>query len=211
MLSKFRKETVIHDLAMLQGTPQMVLDNVSKSHLDNAGRFRSTIAANKPATIIVVSQINQRIRLLHHESLFPSGLGLDPETVFVTGNRVSAPLKLRNVHEAVALIGSTGMLASTRTKPIESPNDDDKFNVTSKAEFTVLKAVNKNHPLKDRPNHLLVKLRILELTNCCQSIEASELAWRIVQSIQMLPEDTDEDKALVSKLRDENKVLMAYL
>jgi hypothetical protein len=58
---------------------------------------------------------------------------------------------------------------------------------------------------------MLVKLRILELTDCCQSIEASELAWRIIQSIQMLPEDTDKDKALVSNSRDESNILMVYL
>jgi hypothetical protein len=85
---------------MIQGTPQAVLDTVSKSHLDNTDCFRTTIAENKPATIIMVPQSNLRVKLLHHGSLFPRGLGMDPDTVFMTGNYISA---LLNVVEEVVL------------------------------------------------------------------------------------------------------------
>jgi hypothetical protein len=59
---------------------------------------------------------------------------------------------------------------------------------------------------------MLTKLFVMKLANCCQSMEASELAWLLIQSIQMLlPDDTDEAEEFVGGKNGELEVLMAYL
>jgi hypothetical protein len=126
-------------VAMVQGTQQTVLlDNVCKSHLENADRFRTTIAADKPATILVVPQTNQRIRLLHHGSLFSTRIrsrncNRDWEPCIRYFEAIECPQSCRTywINWWPAYIHS------------DETNDEDMFNVTSKAGFTALKAVDK--------------------------------------------------------------------
>jgi len=181
--------------------------------LDKPDRFRSTIGANSPAAIIIVPVGDDGcIQVLHHGALFARGLGFDPEAVFVTGNRASAPLKLLNVDDAVRVIG-TGANPATRPKTIETPDLDDYFGVESKDDFISLEPMEKNTPLKDRPNHMLIGLRTLDILECCPVIEASELAWRIIQAIEALPNtgDETEEAASVQKAKDDSYVLLSYL
>jgi hypothetical protein len=135
---------------------------------------------------------------------------MDPETTFVSGSRASAPIKLLDVEEAVKVVGSGG-LASTRDKSISSPKNDDIFDVGSKAEFIALKAADRNSPLKDRPNHMLAKLRTLEVTDCCQSMDAAELAWRMIQIVQAFPNVTADEIEYVEDQKTSLENMMAYL
>jgi hypothetical protein len=117
---------------------------------------------------------------------------------------------LLDVEEAVKAVGSGG-LASTCDKSISSPKNDDIFDVSLKAEFIALKAADKNSPLKERPNHMLAKLRTLEVTDCCQSIDAAELAWRMIQIVQAFPNETAAEIEYVEDQKTHLENMMAYL
>jgi hypothetical protein len=112
---------------MVKTTPLSVRDNVTKSHLDKPNRLRSTVAANSPATILIIPQDNLRVQFLRHGSLFTKGLGTDPDSIFVAGNRMSAPIKIMDVNKAVRVIGTAGILASTCNIPIQTPDNDEIF------------------------------------------------------------------------------------
>ena len=188
-----------------------LLNNVTRSNLDKPDRFRSTVAAHNPAAIIIVPQDDGMVQLLHHTSLFAKGLGSDPETAAVSGNRMSAPIKLIDVDDAVTAIGATGSAHGTRPKAISTPDLKAMFGVKSSAEFVALKPVDKNTPLKDCPNHLMGKLHLLDLADYCQKIRANEIAWLLIQTILVFPDSNDEERAELKRMQDELELTLAFL
>jgi hypothetical protein len=131
--------------------------------------------------------------------------------MFVSGNRVLAPLKLLDVEEAVKVIGSNRIFGTNQPKVIQTPEPEEMYNISEeKDDFIKLKEVDNNVPLKDRSNHMLVKLRVLEVTGSCQSIEASELETDpdhpVTPSL-----DKEDTKAYVDTMKVEQETLLAYL
>lgn len=144
-------------------TEAKIFTNASKSHLDKPDRFRSTIGGSSPASIIIVPAGGGKAQILHHGTMFATGIGSDPLDLVVTGNRSSAPIKVVDIEEACLVING-GASPSTRAKPLNSPTQDQFFdNTTSAADLKALKGADKNNPLSDRPNHLLVHPRIFDI------------------------------------------------
>jgi hypothetical protein len=172
-----------------------VFMETTKSHLDKPDRFRSTISCNCPGTMVIVPTGGGMVQLLHHGTLFAKGLGMDPLALFVTGNRVAAPIKILDIEEACLAIGVGNSAGATRVKPVNIPSDDDFFEATSPTSFTNLKGEEKNNPLNNRPNHMLLHPRTFELTEGAQSMDASLLAFKIIENIQELSSsaETEED------------------
>lgn len=192
-------------------TENAIFTDVSKRHLDKPDRFRSTISGNAPASIIIIPVGGGKAQILHHGTLFAKGIGMDPLALFVTGNRASAPIKIVDVEEACQAIGG-GLSASTRAKPINTPTSAQFYDDTlSPATFKALKATDKNNPLVDRPNHLLIHPRIFEIAEGAQSVTADELAWKIIESVNFAASDTAEEIAEFEKQKDDHYVLLAYL
>jgi hypothetical protein len=128
--------------------------------------------------------------------------------------RVSAPIKILDIEEACLAIGVGNSAGATRVKPVNIPSDDDFFEAMSpRTSFTNLKGEEKNNPLNDRPNHMLLHLRTFELTEGAQSMDASLLAFKIIENIQELSSsaETEEDRTLLEQEKESMKVLLAYL
>ena len=175
-------------------TTAEVFSTVSKSHLDKPDRFRSTISGSAPGTMAIVPVGSGKVQLLHHGSMFTKGLGIDPLALFVTGNRASAPIKILDIEEACLEIG-IGNSTSTRAKLINIPETDSFYSCLTPEDFANLKGEDKNNPLNDRPNHMLLHPRLFELADGSQAIDARQLAWRIIENVNTFPASTPAEKS----------------
>ena len=149
-------------MSMLAATEVSVLSAVSQSHLDKPDRFRSTIGALSPTTMIIVPNGNKVVSILHCGSLYSRGLGTEPKSIFIAGNRELLPIKMLDVDEAVLAIGA-GNSAATRPRSIDTPLIKSFFGIESNEDFQALKPTDKHQSLKDRPNHLLIHPRVFKL------------------------------------------------
>jgi hypothetical protein len=191
--------------ALLVTTMSPVITEITKSHLNKPDRFRSTISGNCPGSMVIVPTGGGMVQLLHHRTLFAKFLGMDPLALFVTGNRVSAPIKILNIEEVCLAIGVGNSAGTTWVKPVNIPSDDNFFKATSPTLFTNLKGEEKESPLNDRPNHMLLYPRTFELTEGAQSMDASLLlAFKIIENIQELSSsaETEEDRMLLEQEKE---------
>ena len=191
-------------------TKLAVFTSVTQSHLDKPDRFRSTISSNSPATMVLVPVGGGNVQLLHHGTLFSQGLGVEPIALFITGNRTSSPIKILNIEEACLEIG-VGNSIATRAKSINTPDEDSFYECDSVASFQSLKGADKNNPLDDRPNHMLLHPRTFELAGGLHVIDAGELAWKVIDSINSAPDSTEEEMEELKEEKENANILLAYL
>lgn len=163
----------------------------TETHLDNTGTFTDTIVGSTFANMLVVPGPLGKVHLLHH------GFGCNTSEgfalIFIQGNLVdNSSIKILPREEAVnQIVGERrGRRATT---PALCPDLRSMVGVDNADAFGNLPGEG-NEILQGKPNHVLVTPEIYHIAEGAKTMQATELAFSVIQWLQ--PEEDDDDEVV---------------
>ena len=174
------------------------------AHFEAPGKLSNTIAGSGNANMLMVPGDQGVMNILHHGFVSNTSEGL--ALIFVQGNLGDcAYFKILPRDEATTQVK---VVHGRRVTITNCPTLASMVGAESADAFVALEAAG-NVILRQKPNHVMIHPAVFFLANGAATIRSKDLAFSIIESVRLDPEEEDEEE--IERKENEAKALELIL